>query len=51
MADRRRCALKCVKRFGHFVAAEKVEALIQIVRGQGPVVGELLVEETVEFVW
>ena len=51
MADRRRCALKCVKRFGHFVAAGKVQALIQIVRGQGPVVGELLIEETVQFAW
>ena len=30
---------------------EKLQALIQIVRGQGPVVGELLIEETVEFVW
>lgn len=40
---------KCIKRLGHFVAAGKVQALVQIVCGQGPVVGALLIEERAEF--
>jgi len=34
-----------VKRFGQFVAAGKVQALVQVIRGQRPVVGDLLIEE------
>lgn len=41
--------LKGVKRFGHFVAAGKVQALVQIVCGQSPVVGALLIQERAEF--
>ena len=41
--------LERVKRLGHFVAAGKLQALVQIVRGQGLVVGALLIQETVEF--
>jgi hypothetical protein len=36
-----------VKGFGQFIAAGKVQALVQIVRGQRPVVGDLLIEEIV----
>jgi hypothetical protein len=43
--------LECVKRLGHLVDAGEVQALVQIVRGQRPVVGELLLEKTVELVW
>jgi hypothetical protein len=41
--------LERVQGLGHFVAAWKIQALVHIVLGQGPVVGELLIKETVEF--
>ena len=41
--------LEGVKRLGYLVAARKIQALVQIVRGQGTVVGGLLIQETVEF--
>jgi hypothetical protein len=39
---------RCVRCLGQLVAAGQAQALAQIVRGQGPVVGELLIEETAE---
>ena len=42
--------LERIKRLGHFVAAGKVQALVQTVRGQGPVVGAQLIQERADFV-
>jgi len=36
---------ECVKRCGQFIAAGKIQALVQVIRGQSPVVGDLLIEE------
>ena len=38
-----------LKRFGHLVAAGKIQALAKVARGQGAVVGDLLIEEPLEF--
>ena len=38
-----------VKRFGQFIAAGKIQALVQVIRGQSPVVGDLFIEEMIGF--
>jgi hypothetical protein len=34
---------------GQLVAARKVQALVQVIDGKGPVAGDLLIEEPAEF--
>ena len=41
--------LECLERFGQLVASRKVQALVQVIGGKGPVVGDLLIEEPTEF--
>jgi hypothetical protein len=41
--------LECLERFGQLAAARKIQALVQVIRGKGPVVGHLLIEEPAEF--
>jgi hypothetical protein len=38
---------ECVERLSQFAAAGKIQALVQVVRGQRPVVGDLLIEEMI----
>ena len=37
------------RRFGQFIAAGKIQALVQVIRGQSPVVGDLFIEEMIGF--
>jgi hypothetical protein len=41
--------LECLERFGQLVASGKVQALVEVIGGKGPVVGDLLIEEPAEF--